>query len=365
MIQTTTKRMGQLVLAAVAFCGLTSLHQEPTNSSLMVQVEHVGCQGRGKCGDRHSVQVKIHGQNPVGWAASDFVDPVTDSRNPGLRMFEIPVGAKVSISAFFPPHPLAEKWVDVYSADQQNVKFVLEPPGPSSTVKVEVSALVEAGDSIGGFGVVIKARDTGHGLMRTTVREVRRGVKLPNGIYDVEVRGKDWDWCGNGRPRSEAFVRDLAELSLEEGTGTSLQLQDGGLLKLTVSNSVAKVVGLGMKPMKSPDTKGQLIIGQRWGGDRKGLMWARLVSKESQKVYELEWGWEGLHYVIPWSEFPPNKQVYQIVPVPFGQYEPIIRGQSIQEYRQEVTLAPGKPVKLQVTAIPRGLSKTQSKQVPK
>ncbi len=149
-------------------------------------------------------------------------------------------------------------------------------------------------------------------------------------------------------PRPEDYVRDYGELEFGPDAVTKLRLEKGGLLGLRIDHPDSV-----KQSMDSPNAKGPLVLGQRWAGYSRSLLRARLVSKDTQQVYKLTWGWKGLEFAFPRSEFPPNTEVYQTVPVPFGEYELIVRGQNIQEYRQDVTVASDKSTLLRVKSVLR------------
>ncbi len=345
MNSVSIKQAGRLALVVIALCGLTSFCEEPKTAVLRIRVGHKDCKGGALCGNRDSLLVSAHGKNVWGWDDSvPLAQTQVAEGKAGWHLFDAPVGARIAISAFYPPHALVEKWIEIKSTDQRDVTILLESPEPELLAKVDVALPKDAESWEDGYLVLIKARETGHRLDNTTVDAVRKGFALPKGKYEVEVRGILPPWCGNGRPIPENHVRDHADLMLGDDGSTRLQLQKGGALGMSVNLPDGHKTEMKLPPGTEP-----ILLGSRWGGDRQDWLRARLVSKETQQVHELEWGWDSLHFAIPRSEFPSNTKTYQITPVPYGQYELIIRGQSIQEYRQEVTFAPGKPVELRIT----------------
>ena len=82
--------------------------------------------------------------------------------------------------------------------------------------------------------------------------------------------------------------------------------------------------------------------------DPQELVSARLVSKDGERKYNLTWGWAEAETLISWDEFSMGRDVFQMVPVPSGEYELTLRGPAIAELRQKVTLVDGEVLALKL-----------------
>ena len=321
-------------------CAQSQNQGDPETVQLRVRVKHkdcdINCRGQG------GLQLSVLGQAAFGWPAEfDAVRLPWEESDGKWRRYSVPAGSQVAVSVFAPPHPLFEKVVDMGTLETRDLLVELESAGPM--VKVDVQVVLPSNDSeyVPSFQTWVIAKETGHKIQHPSFLEPERGLHLPRGEYEIEARGSFPGMCGNGRPIPEGFVPFRMDLDLADGTISTLRPQFGSRLLLHVQHPDLKAGNPNTEPLDSPsDDLRVLVLRQNYKGKIKDLMRARLVSLKDGRIYELTWGWQGLSYVFPWEVFPPNKDVYQIVPVPYGKYELVVRGPRIAEYRQEVKLGP-------------------------
>ncbi len=348
--------LGFLTLLAFVSCKTLPPESTPVavdrgSALLRVRVGHMGCEP--SCHNRAGLELSARVQDPKGlpWTHT-FSRLASDKSAPEWSTFEVPVGSRVALSVFAPPHPLVEKWIDIDSSAPRDLTIELEREEKLKLGWVQVDMPSSRSPLDGSYTVVLIAKATGHILGYYPGWGTRRSLELPRGSYEVEARGFLSGGCGNGAPRPESFVACRKDLDPERGAVTFLEPKRGSILQLHVVSPDGDPDFPGMEFMDSPDRGGQIIFGQNYAGDGGDLMRACLVSLEDQKVYELSWGWDELQWVVPWDRFPPDKDVYQIVPVPLGRYELIVWGPNMAEYHEEVTLGPERSTKLRISALP-------------
>ncbi len=318
---------------------------------LSVRVGHMGC--KPACHNRARLDLSIRVQNSQGRSWTQALSRLaSDKSAPEWSTFEVPVGSRVALSVFAPPHPLVENWIDIDSSAPRDLTIELEAGEDLTLGWVQVDMPRSSSPLDGSYTVVLMGKATGHVLGYYPGWGTRRSLELPRGSYEVEARGFLSGGCGNGAPRPESFVACRKVLDLGSGAVTLLEPERGSILKLHVVSPDGDRDVPGMEFMDSPDEGGQIIFGQNYAGDVGDLMRACLVSLEDQEVYDLSWGWDELHWVVPWHRFPPDKDVYQIVPVPLGRYELIVWGPNIAEYHEEINLGPERSTKLRISPLP-------------
>lgn len=301
--------------------------------------------------------VSVHGEDSLGWPASFRPNREQEPRlGPLWQCYEVPKGAEVRISVLASPHPLLERIFRMdEDAEEKRLHLVLEDPVPAMSIGVDV-ALPEGLPSYADISsVTVSAPRTGHVLEFSDMMEAKAGLRLPRGTYEVSVHGKLTGGCANGAPRREWMVPARARVEARDGARVLLRPVIGTRLGLRVVHPDPTASKAGMEALEDADAPGDLVIGQRYAGGKEDLVRARLVSTDGKEVHDLTWGWEGLHYVWPRDRFPMGEDVYQIVPLPRGEYELILRGTGIEELRRTVTLGPDEELALELR--PKAASK--------
>lgn len=342
-----------LALAILAFtgCATQPKAEAPAEISVLwVRVDHGGCQQPRQCEKWDTLEVSMEGQGELGWPVSvHLLKKGKDPLDHRWKAFEVQPGVRVAISAFAPPHPVAEKWFQTSMAREQRVVIKLAPKEQMRTVNIDVVLPPNSPWWADGFAVDLTAKKTGHTLDYLPVSKARKGLSIPRGDYAVEVRGKLAGGCLNEAPRAERFVPYKSALQMEEEATTTLRPQLGSTLLLHAVNPRTQGDAAGLGSLRPRNKSSHFVIEKRYAGAREDWVRARLVSLKDGAVYDLEWGWTGLNYDISHYRFPMGQDAYQLNPVPFGKYEFILRGTGIRELTQVITLGPGETTTLRVT----------------
>lgn len=354
MTFTEFSKLGCLALMVFASCATlppVTVTPELEPALLRIRVGHKGCED--DCHRRVRLDLSIQGEDRFGYPRATLLGKlVSDDGAPEWKLYEVPVGSRVALSVFAPPHALVEEWIDVESSATQSVTILLGPKEKMEYTKVKVQWPEEGNSLSRNQTIHLIAKATGHLLGYYPMYSLGRGLTIPSGSYEVEVHGYLSGGCGNGVPRPEKFAPFRADLNLGSGAENVLKPQLGSILQLRANSPGGDANFPEIGFMESPDAEGRIVFGQEYVDRGDDLMSARLVSLEDQKVYNLTWGWRELHWKMPWERFPPGKSVCQIVPVPCGSYELIVWGPNIAEYHEEITLGSKRVTSLEISPLP-------------
>ena len=253
-----------------------------------------------------------------------------------------------------PPHPLVEHMFRTEELEADKA-LELELPAHVKSAFPEIALDVPADipSRLRDWIIRVRGPQTGHHVSSFLFDDgMQREFEVPEGDYTFELDRFTIDMCGMGSPRPRSLVPDTANWSASKPNPVVLRPQLGSRLKLKVNHPIwhktpeerekASVRGtLSKAPLRS------------YGGPADELVTVQLVSKASGRSYELKWGWRELGHAIPWDYFPMGKNAYQIVPVPFGEYELILRGIGTEELRCKVTMGPEETTALTLNPIAR------------
>jgi len=297
------------------------------------------------------LRVSVHGEDSVGWPASFHPSREHELElGPSWKCFRAPSGAEVRITVLASPHPLVEQVFRMDAGDEEKrVRIVLAAPVPVVSLGVDVELPDGVPSWASHSAVTLSAPLTGHVLEYSDTEEAKEGLRVPAGTYEVAVHGMFSGGCGNGAPAPQWMVPARAAVDAKADVRVTLRPSMGTILQLRVVHPDPSFTNKGMEARGSNDGGGDNFFGQRFAGSNDDLVRARLISADDEQVHDLTWGWSELNYVTPWSRFPMGADVYQIVPVPRGEYVLVLRGSGIEELRQEITLGPDETTKLGLT----------------
>jgi hypothetical protein len=313
------------------------------------------CGPGASCAKNAKVQVSATGVNEDG---QKITIPVMRrgirSKGLGWSTFRIPHSAKVAVSVYSPPHPLVE-YVFHIDADELEKVLELELPAHVQTTSPEIELDVPANIPAGSRDWFVRTLGpkTGHHLSSFIfVDRSPRPFEVPEGDYIFEIDEFVISMCGMGPPRKQSIVPHAAPWSSKNPKPIVLRPQLGSRLELKVNHPTWNKT-----PEEREESFARKNIGiqswQNYCGPQDELVAAQLVSVTSGKSYDLKWGWPGLNFAGPWDYFPMGKDVYQIIPVPFGKHKLILKGSGTEELRCAVTMGPDETTKLTLDPIAR------------
>ena len=265
---------------------------------------------------------------------------IPSNRGADWKTFEFPRSTQLTISVFSPVHGLAERVLDVGpTQDVQTLEIDLG--GHVNHVSPQVTVLLPPGspDSAMRFHVNLMGPKTRHVIHTWRIEYLSKEIQVPPGEYVFETRGITSIFCGNEPPTAEWYVPAAAPWSVEQSEPITLAPKLGSRLELKVKRP--RAARSRVEPERRKPEPGSLEPWPSESDHPSDLVAIQLKSIETSRVHDLTWGWSGLYFFTPRSHFPMGKDAYQIVPVPPGDYELILRGIGIEELRHRVTLVPG------------------------
>lgn len=294
------------------------------------------------------LQLSIDGQDELGWPVSVRIGGQQSALLPKHCDFELPRGVRVRLSLYAPPHPLIERVIELDpEAEQQQVHLTLAPPVPMRSLGVIVNFPQPAPTPSSRFLVKLIAPLTGHVLYRSGVAEARGGLRAADGTYEVSIEGAEGSMLGDGPPaphwlvpaRKIVEVKDIgAQVAARNGVWVTLDPQWGARMKLQLAPCAPGAESPNLNASESSSEPARPVLFQWIADDPRDFFRVQLESLNGEEIHDLTWGWPALPGPSPRALFPRAEDVYLVDSVPSGEYELVLRGRSIQELRQRITL---------------------------
>ena len=348
-----------LVLALLTFVA-PSLAGEQALTSILLRVDLPDGTPLPEPESPRAIVVTAEVEGEFGWPLVHrlWLRPA-EQEEAGWQILRVPRGAELRLSVFKPPHPLLERVIQLDpERAEQRIHLTLADPVPTANMGVQVELPPNAPPWAERFMWSLIGPRTGHELAWTTLGSYRRSLLVPRGTYDVKLSGLRSGGCGNEPPTAHWMTPAIQSGVVVRAAS---QGEDAAVLQLAPMLQPERGARLDLRVLRPELPPGvSAPEAQAWNAGEPWSLFGqfarnvpeparvRLVALADGEVHDLTWGWRNLNFVLPRPYFPLGEDVYQIVPVPAGEYELILRGRGIEELRRKVTLVEREVLKLEL-----------------